>query len=192
MALPTPDSFIKPFSNCLKTNFDTLGFDFPEIGKPGMPPILLGSVGAMLAPAIKILDFIPPTADIVVDLQDLLTNLPKIVIDGFTGSAIGLPILNFNIFGINVKVGDITIPETNFNSDSIINFIKALIQIPFDIFTGILESLIKLSPKFPNLDFILDLLTKGLQSIGIPIELLKGFAKCLASVFMSIIDSIKP
>jgi hypothetical protein len=192
MALPTPDALLDPFSNCLKSHFNSLTHQFPEIGKPGMAPILLGAAGAMLAPAIKVLDFIPPSADTVPDIQELLTNLPKIIVDGFTGSAVGLPGINFSILGINVKVGDVTLPESDFGPEALINLIKGVITAPFDIFKGILESLIKLSPKFPDLKMIIDILSKAFSSLGFPADVIEGFVKCLANVFMSVIDAIKP
>ena len=190
MGLPTPDSLVSPFGDCLKKSFNSPQFTFPKIGEPGMPPILMGAIGAMLGPAAPVLKFIPPNPDIVPDIQKLLTNLPSIVIKGFTDAAVGLPSLTFEVSGLKVEIPGVEVP--NFDPTSIINLIKGLILAPIKIFTDILNSLIKLSPKFPTLDGIIDILIGALESVGFSTDIAKGFTTCLATSFMEVIKAIMP
>ena len=190
MSLPTPDSLVSPFGNCLKNSFNSPQFSFPKIGEPGMPPILMGAIGAMLGPAEPVLKFIPPNPDIVSDIEKLLTNLPHLIVKGFTDAAIGLPALSFDILGIQVNTPGSKIPD--FDPSSIINLIKGLILAPFEIFTGIIESLINLQPKFPTIDDIINILIDSLKSVGFSADIAKGFTACLASSFMEVIKAIKP
>lgn len=190
MGLPTPNSLVSPFGNCLKNSFNSPQFSFPKIGEPGMPPILMGAIGAMLGPAAPVLKFIPPNADIVPDIKDLLTNLPSIVIKGFTDAAVGLPALSFEVSGIKVSIPGVEILD--FDPKSIINLIKGLILAPINIFKDILNSLIQLNPKFPTLDGIIDVLIKSLKSVGFSADIAKGFTTCLATSFMEVIKAITP
>jgi hypothetical protein len=157
-----------------------------------MPPILLGAAGSMIAPAALILDFIPPSVDSIQKITDMLTNLPKIIVDGFTASAKGLPMLNFEVFGIKVSVGDVKLPEGSFKPDAIVNLIIGLITAPFNIFKGILESLIKLAPVFPTIDSIKKILGDSLAAVGIPADVAVKFTGCLATSFMEVIKAIIP
>lgn len=190
MALPTPDSLVAPFGDCLKNAFNSPQFQFPKIGEPGMPPILMGAIGAMLGPAAPILNFIPPKPETIKDIQNLLTNLPSIVIEGFKGAAKGLPALSFEVSGIKVTIPGVNVP--NFDSTSIVNLIKGLILAPINIFTGILESLIKLQPKFPTLNDITNILADALKSVGFSSEVTKCFTTCLAKSFFEVIKAIMP
>lgn len=190
MGLPTPDSLVSPFGNCLKKSFNSPQFSFPQIGDPGMPPILMGAIGAMLGPAAPVLNFIPPNVDIVPDIKDLLTNLPSIVIKGFTDAAKGLPALSFEVAGVKVAIPGVDVP--NFDPKNIINLIKGLILAPINIFTDILNSLISLQPKFPTLDGIIDILVDALKSVGFSVDIAKGFTTCLATSFMEVVKAIMP
>lgn len=190
MGIPTPDSLVKPFGDCLVKNFNATGFNFPKIGEPGMPPLLMGAIGAMLGPAAPILNFIPPKPESISDIQKLLTNLPSIVIEGFKGAAKGLPALPFEVMGIKVQIPGVEIP--GFDPKALIDLIVGLITAPIKIFTGIIESLIKLAPKFPDLDGIKSILSDALKSVGIPKDVLPGFIGCLATSFFEIIKAIIP
>lgn len=190
MGLPTPQSLVDPFGNCLKKSFNSPQFTFPQIGEPGMPPILMGAIGAMLGPAAPILKFIPPKIEIVTDITDLLTNLPSIVVKGFTDNAQGLPALSFEVAGVKVTTPGPVIPD--FDPMNIVNLIKGIILAPIKIFTDILNSLIKLQPKFPTIDGIIDILTSALKSVGFSADIAKGFTTCLATSFFEVIKAIMP
>lgn len=190
MSLPTPEGLLEPFGECLKKNLKSTGFEFPSIGQPGMPPILLGAAGAMLAPAMMILDFIPPSVDTVPKIKDMLTNLPKIIVDGFAASAVGLPKISISVAGLSFSVGDVDVDPNNFKSESLVKFVVALVTAPINIFKGILESLVSLKPKFPDLNMIKDVLGKAFSSF--PKEVIPSFVSCLANTFMEVIKGIIP
>lgn len=191
MVLPTPDSLVAPFGECLIKKFNSTGFKFPEIGEPGMPPIIMGAIGAMLGPAKPIIDFIPPKPDTIADIKDLLTNLPSIVVKAFVAK--GLPQIPIEIPGVGkISIGDVKMDPKSFDPTSLIKFVTALITAPIQIFKGILESLIKLSPKFPNLDMIKDILLKAFNNVGIPVDVVAGLVECLAKMFMKVIEAIIP
>lgn len=189
--LPTPDSLVAPFGDCLTKSFNSTGFKFPEIGEPGMPPIIMGAIGAMLGPAKPILDFIPPNPDIVPDITDLLTNLPSVVAKAFVAK--GLPQIPIEIPGVGkLSVGDVKLDPKSFDSASLIKFVQALILAPINIFKGILESLIELTPKFPDLSMIKDILNKAFATVGIPADVVVGLVGCLGKMFMEVITAIIP
>jgi hypothetical protein len=199
MGFPTPEDLLEPFETCLKNN---AAHAFPEIGKPGISPILLGAVGAMLGPANQVIKLIPPvlvppdeSIKYVKTAKDLLTNIPSIVLKGFTDAAKGLPKITVEIAGVKQTIGEVDLPPEAFKPDAITGLVTGLITAPISIFTDILKKLISLNPTFlPTIDVVKEAIKAAIIAAvpAIPPPVAEKFAGCLSNSFMEVIKGLAP
>jgi len=188
MALP--EDAIAPIVDCMG------GAAFPGLlppitGPGGLPNFVFAGVTTMLVGALIPLDFLPPDPE----------NLPSLPLDPllFITPFLGTLSIPGDLGEIDLSLvipGAPIIPATGPNivapQDGLIKMILMTSMSPLLIITGVLQSIIDLSPALPTLSLIITILTAVALSIGLGGPSVTAFITCLAIGFLDIITTVIP
>jgi len=197
--VPEPADFVSPCLECIGGE-GSLPL-WPSINaRGGLPALLLGAMTSMFVGIDLVLKWLPipdPTD------PDFPPSLPTIdlFIDGFLGGVPNLPPLpDIEVLGITIPGTAELDPITNtieldfdgqlikVNPLGFIAILKMFIMAPFQIFFGIIDSIINLSPEIPGLSLIINILLDVAASVGIPVEVGNILIPCVAHAFSSILE----
>jgi hypothetical protein len=160
-------------------------YEFPGITEPGLPNLVLGSLLATLGGISFVLDFLPPDP----------LNLPSIpTIDLFFKPLTGAMAIDFPLppTGDPSKI-ELTPPEgPGFPAVGLINIALTVVFTVFGLFIGIIESILKLSPKLPTPQLFIDLFTVTGEGFGLSVEVIGKLAGCLAKSVIGLITALIP
>jgi len=192
--MPSAVDFVDPIFSCLQDNVSMyLTPDLPG----GIGPVAIGAIGSFLGGINLVLDFLPvPDPLKVGDLSANIAKpdfLPNLFVKAF--SAPGLPAIPIKIGGFDFKVGDVKLPIDAFDPGALIDLVVGLITFPMDIFKGLIDSIINLSPKIPTLDSMLKIGLDGFGKLGFDIGKdgpIFKLIKCLVAIFVTIIGKLLP
>ncbi len=128
---------------------------FPGPGVPGLSNFAVGVVASTLAGVGFVLKYLPPSP----------TNLPSLpslslFLDPFMGA---------------IKVPGLTIPAPPgvpsatiaASAAAVLKFVMATVTMIFGLFTGIVTSIINLSPKLPGIDLAISAFSASLGQFGL-------------------------
>lgn len=173
------DDLIGATTKCMSPNFA-----FPGITEPGLPNLVLGSLLATLGGISFVLDFLPPDP----------LNLPSIpTIDLFFKPMTGAMALEFDLppIGDPLKI-ELESPSGKLPAIGMVNIALTVVFTVFGLFIGIIESILNLSPKLPNIELFIEIFVGIGAAFGLPALALIKLAGCLAEAVIGLITALIP
>ena len=189
--MPDPTSFVQPCLQCVGASSGHGNFKWPKIDEPGLPRQLLGTFSGLAVGIDYVLKFIPPDPGNIPKLPQ-----PDMFIKAFF-AAPGLPSMpSFPLPGLGITVpafSGVKLPSAKFPSvgpwpnSASIKISAAFILAPYLTIKGIVQSIIDLNLKVPDVGTIQGIIINAGKSVGFPDFPISG---CLAKSFKSMLNVI--